>query len=414
MTASRSFYGWRIVAVAFLTHCAANVAARENLQTERALADVMLAPGEEKVEGATEMTRSWAILPQVGYSPDRGINAGLKVTDRDLSRLHLTIDLDGVYAIKRQQRYEGSLAAPSLGLPWLVMLLEGKLEHDPTREFFGIGNNEVGPDPLSTHESRTVTGLFTVGARPVTRLTLAVTGGFNDARIRRGRLEGDTPSTVDRFPGLPGIDGGRTNPLSVSIVYTSREDITRPTRGWSVMAKAQRVDRRLGNHFHFTRYILDASYLRPLVTRGQLLGLRIGGEFIDAKRRQVPFFELASLGGADDLRGYFNDRFLGRNRVMINGEYRLKLIEFDFFEVWQVRIDGVAFGDMGRVFADDGELRSEFQVETDLLPRVFRDFRYSYGGGLRCALGEAILARLDVGFSDEERGLVYLTFGHMF
>lgn len=40
--------------------------------------------------------------------------------------------------------------------------------------------------------------------------------------------------------------------------------------------------------------------------------------------------------------------------------------------------------------------------------------RVSYGGGLRIALSEAILARTDVGFSEEESGLVYLTFGHTF
>jgi hypothetical protein len=30
------------------------------------------------------------------------------------------------------------------------------------------------------------------------------------------------------------------------------------------------------------------------------------------------------------------------------------------------------------------------------------------------ALGDAILARIDVGFSNEETALVYLTFGHIF
>jgi hypothetical protein len=79
-----------------------------------------------------------------------------------------------------------------------------------------------------------------------------------------------------------------------------------------------------------------------------------------------------------------------------------------------VRIDGVAFGDMGRVFLDDSDLSSEFQVDSDLLPRVLEDFRYSYGAGARIAFGDAILTRIDVGFSNEETGLVYLTFGHIF
>lgn len=402
---------WIGAAVAIML-IASSSSARENLETERALAEVMLTPAETPAEG--ERARSWALLPQVGYSPDRGINGGIKITDRDVSPAHLTLDLDAVYALRRQQRYRAFVSAPRLGLPWLIALLEGRYEADPTKEFFGIGNNEVGPDPLSTHEAQTVTALLTLGARPVSRLTLALTGGFSDTRIRRGRLEGGTPSTVDRFSGLAGIRGGRTNPLSVSIVYNNREDITRPTRGWSLTVKAQHVDRRLGNDFEFTRYILDASYLRPLLTRRQVLGLRVGGEFIDAERRQLPFFELASLGGADDLRGFFKDRFLGRSRVMINGEYRLKLLDFDFLDLWPVKIDGVLFGDMGRVFADEDDLRSEFQVEADLLPRIFRDFRYSYGGGLRFALGRVILARIDVGFSEEETALVYLTFGHTF
>jgi len=52
--------------------------------------------------------------------------------------------------------------------------------------------------------------------------------------------------------------------------------------------------------------------------------------------------------------------------------------------------------------------------EKTHLPGIFEEFRYSYGTGLRIALGEAILARLDVGFSNEQAGLVYLTFGHTF
>ena len=69
---------------------------------------------------------------------------------------------------------------------------------------------------------------------------------------------------------------------------------------------------------------------------------------------------------------------------------------------------------MGRVFLDDTDLSDQFKVNSNLLPRVFQDFRYSYGGGLRVALGDAILARIDVGFSNEETALVYLTFGHIF
>ena len=49
-----------------------------------------------------------------------------------------------------------------------------------------------------------------------------------------------------------------------------------------------------------------------------------------------------------------------------------------------------------------------------IIRRIASTFRYSYGGGLRVALSAALVARIDVGFSDEERGLVYLEFGQTF
>ena len=52
--------------------------------------------------------------------------------------------------------------------------------------------------------------------------------------------------------------------------------------------------------------------------------------------------------------------------------------------------------------------------EEAAIEDVEDDLRYSYGGGVRFALSRALVARIDVGFSEEEQGLVYLTFGHTF
>lgn len=404
----------RSFALAAIALAASRLAsAHENLETETLLTNVIEQAAMEK-RGRLLSRQGWAVLPQVGYSPDKSLNAGIKFTDRNATPERITLDVDANYAVERQQKAAVAVVAPHFLDDKLITALQGEYTFDPTKEFFGLGNNSVGPDPLSTHELRLLSALAMVAVRPWPRLTLALTGGFTDVRIRRGRLEDTTPSTVERFPDLVGIHGGRTNPLAFSIVFNNREDITRPTRGWNLIAKVQHVNRQLGNDFQFTRYIADASYLYPLTARRQILGLRVGGEFIDSKRGGVPFYELSSLGGSDDLRGFFADRFLGRSRVMINGEYRLKLFAFNFFDVWRVRIDGVAFGDMGRVFIGDTDVKQQFRLNRRLLPRLFRDFRYSYGGGTRIALGEAILARIDVGFSNEETGLVYLTFGHIF
>lgn len=43
-----------------------------------------------------------------------------------------------------------------------------------------------------------------------------------------------------------------------------------------------------------------------------------------------------------------------------------------------------------------------------------RDWKASYGGGVRFFLSSGLVARVDFGFSDEESMLTYLRFGQMF
>jgi hypothetical protein len=66
------------------------------------------------------------------------------------------------------------------------------------------------------------------------------------------------------------------------------------------------------------------------------------------------------------------------------------------------------------VFMDEEDIARELGQPVSSVPPTNNDFRWSYGGGTRIALGEALVARIDVGFSDEETGLVYLVFGHTF
>jgi hypothetical protein len=99
---------------------------------------------------------------------------------------------------------------------------------------------------------------------------------------------------------------------------------------------------------------------------------------------------------------------------LLNGELRFRITEFDFYDVWHVRLDGVLFGDGGRVFIDQNDIGDEFHLNQQIIERILKDFQYSYGGGFRIALSHALVARIDVGFSDEETGLVYLSFGQTF
>jgi len=296
----------------------------------------------------------------------------------------------------------------------MLLLAGGELKTDPQVEFFGLGNNGVGPDEISTNRYTRNNGRLAVAWRLTPSLLAVLSGEFNNVRIKRGDVSGDTPSTVDAFPNLVGIHGGQTSPIGVAVVYDDRDEVTRPIEGWNVIGKYQRIDKALGNRFEFNRWMLDASYLYPLPTRRQVLGVRLAGEYIDSRRRGTPFFEMSSLGGSDDLRGYHQYRFLGKSMILVGAEYRVKVFDFDLFTWTNVKIDGVAFADLGRVWLDHEELVASYGPGALTIPHTSENVRFDGGPGLRFAFGEAVVARLDVGFSEEAQGRAYFTFGHTF
>lgn len=428
-----------IALAALVTALAAPVglvsASENNVEAERTLSDILqdkrlqeakrahdlskrdTTPEEErekerKEQQDGEKQSSRAILPQLGFSPEKGGNGGVKFTDRDIGGL--TIDVDTIAAQKGQLRAKASVVAPDAFGGRVIVALMADAETDPSKPFFGLGNNDVGSDELSTHRTNRTYARLVGAYRLNSWFSLVGSGAFNQQDIGRGRRLKRFPKTPDAFPGLVGTHGGRTSPISIALLFDDRDDVTRPIQGFNAILKVERIDRALGNEFRFNRATAEASYLHPFPTRRQVLGVRLGGEYVDGGRRDVPFWEYSSLGGGDDLRGYFNDRFLGKAKVIFGGEYRLKVLDFNFFHVWDVKIDGVAFADVGRVFLSPKDLQAAFRMPPNQLPKLRDAPRLSYGPGVRFALGEAIIARVDVGFSEDEVGLVYLVFGHTF
>jgi outer membrane protein assembly factor BamA len=392
----------------------APVRAIEELEAEESIANLLpnTFPGGERPHSVA--SRPWAILPEFGFGPDTGILMGAKFAHRDLFGSGTTLDVEGTYSVNRQQSYAFSIGSPHLLDDRLLLLLRAKYYLDPQREFFGLGNNDIGPDPASTHEFEDAGGALTIGWRPFERVAFNFACGIRQVHIRRGDRRDGFPFTPDAFPDLPGIAGGVVNPIALSLVWNTRDDVMRPTHGWRLILKVIHTNKALFSDFEFTRYLFDAGYLRSFNGGRQIIGARINGEWIEAPFDQVPFWELSELGGQDTLRGFFPHRFVGKSRALVNLELRSRLTEFNFYHLWQVRLDGVLFGDGGRVFISSSDLKDEFRLNSDILDRVISDFQYDYGGGVRIALSEAIVARIDAGFSDEETGLIYLSFGQTF
>ncbi|MCC6766343.1 MAG: BamA/TamA family outer membrane protein [Deltaproteobacteria bacterium] len=391
-----------VVALAGLagTTPTAHATPENDLGPENLVSDSL--PSRSTVDEDAGRRLPFAILPQAGYGPETGPKVGVKFEGRDLFGGALVGDVNLLIALKRQQKATVNLGHTDLG----PFLLFGTLAWytDPAVEFFGLGNNELGPDPVANYEARRARLGLTVGYRLLQKLAIVLAGFYRDTNVKNG-TDDDTPS-IQRFaPGLYGVHGAQSNYLSAALVYNSRDDLVRPTEGWEVLVKYLNADHALFNRdTDYQKLIFDVSFIQPLVWRRQVIALHANTEVVFGDQDHIPFFELSSLGGDDTMRGYFPQRFLGKGSMLLNAEYRLKLVDFNFRKLWDVTIDGVAFGDLGRVF-EDGH---------DFTHHTFDDVRYSYGGGLRIGLSSGLVARIDAGFSPEQTGLVYLTFGHTF
>lgn len=345
----------------------------------------------------------FAILPQVGFGPDTGAKAGVKFEGRDLFGGNTFLDVNLIYAQKQQAK--GTLTIGNNRL-WDRFMFYGSANYfrDPSKEFFGIGNNDVGPDELANYDIKRTRIGFIFGYRIFRRLAVTLNAMYRETDVDPGKRDA-SPRLQHFAPTLPGVHGGKSNYIGASIVYNSRDEVVRPTQGWEVIGKFLSANSALFNgDTDYSKLILDGSYILPLVWRRQVIALHGNMESIFGHEKDIPFFELSSLGGDDTMRGYWPDRFLGKGRMLFNLEYRLKLVDFSVRKWWDVTIDGVAFGDAGRVYKDG----------DDFVDHFFDHIRLSYGGGTRIGFSSGLVARIDVGFSEEEKGLVYLTFGHTF
>lgn len=371
-----------------------------DLDPENTVSDAL--PSRQPVDANAGRKLPFAVFPQAGYGPDTGPKAGVKFEGRDLFGRGLYGDVNVLVALQRQQKATVTVGDPEIG----PFMLFGTLAWytDPSVEFFGVGNNTVGPDPLSNHELRRARAGFTVGYRILRKFAAVMSGFYRDTNVSNGNND-DTPSTQRFAPNLPGVHGAQSNYLAAALVYNSRDDLVRPTKGWEMIIKFLSADHVLANRdTDYQKLLFDVSYIHPLVWRRQVIAIHANTEVVFGDDEDIPFFELSSLGGDDTMRGYFPQRFLGKGSALFNVEYRLKLVDFNFRKLWDVSIDGVGFGDAGRVYAG----------AHDFTHHPLDHVRYSYGGGVRIGLSSGLVARIDAGFSPEETGLIYLTFGHTF
>jgi hypothetical protein len=337
--------------------------------------------GEEKGENADD-SKSFFALPYIFYTTDTGLGygAGGMVGYRSLDARPSALVFALTHTTKHQFQSVVKWAHNSTGGR---RRLTGEIQYTKfPQAFYGLGNDTSGENPVTYTPEYTQVELALEQSLYRDLKLMSLVQFRNQALVDRG------DSGAFLAGGVPWATGRMDGSLGFGVLWDSRDNVTATLRG--SLFKIEYFGSLIRNEGGaFSMVTCEAKIFRtplPDCTLGSMF------QFLDA-RGDVPFYLLPVLGGMERLRGYEMARFVGRNVLLVQEDFRFPI-------VW--RIGGCVFAAAGRV-ADE---------RRDLLSG---GFHVGGGAGLRYFINrkDGMVARLDVAFGDGSSG-TYITFGEAF
>ena len=295
-------------------------------------------------------------VPIVFYTPetDVGFGAGGQLFLLNKKNIYnnrvSNIFFDGIYTTNKQIIFD---VLPQIyfrkGDMFLDMSYKFKIYPN---KFWGIGNDT----PNSNEEFYDMTSNM-LKVSLLKRLPPSLNFGFEYIYENHEVTETQEGGLLDNGEIL-GSDRAIISGFGVIFNLDSRDNTGSPISGELLKMEAQFSSELLGSTQSYNKFILDLRTYRSLAEKSIIaLQLYYQGNFGDP-----PFQGLASYGGSNTARGYFQGRFIDKQMYVVQAEYRYR-----FHPRWAVN----GFGLFGEV-ADE--------------PKDFFNFNQmkpSYGGGIR-------------------------------
>ncbi len=137
--------------------------------------------------------------------------------------------------------------------------------------------------------------------------------------------------------------------LGYGILFDSRDEPRAATKGIYAAFESYWTPEIIDNTFAYTTLRADIrAYLTANILTPMTFALRMRAEKILGEH---PFYESSFLGGADDLRGYYRDRYAGVSSAFGSAELRIDIAKFNIFVPGTFGV--LLFVDAGRVYVDN-------------------------------------------------------------
>jgi len=177
----------------------------------------------------------------------------------------------------------------------------------------------------------------------------------------------------------------------LSFTYDTRTEAFSPGTGTFAQFYFNHFGKMTGSDYDYTNIVLDYRKFYTLY-KHQVLALQ--GYFFGNVGSEVPIRSLASFGGNNSMRGYYDGRYRDKNQLVFQGEYRMPV-----YNRWGV----VVFGSTGN-------------VSSTFANYSLNELKYSYGAGIRFAISkkEKLNLRLDYGIGQGDNKGLYFQLGEAF
>ncbi|HQR38889.1 MAG TPA: BamA/TamA family outer membrane protein [Blastocatellia bacterium] len=349
-----------------------------------------------------------------GLEQGAHIGLGVELTTADSIKW---VELSGtaIVSFKLYRRFEVGAYFPKIGDEKTHARVTFDYLRRTEDNFFGIGPRTSESDRTDyDRESRTYGAA--IYRDFVGRLTAGVYATIANTSIYAGQSN-DYPSTTAVFSGspsvvpvtlfAPGLDGGsRILEYGVGVEYDARDDSRGLTRGaylFGRLGTADGLDKaNTFSDFGWLVAEVDGRAYVPLGGDRTSFAVRGTVDVQDPKGgSQIPFYDMAYLGGRRHLRGFNTYRFRGNSAVLFSAELRRT--------VWAQEetkgVDVFAFNDSGAVWGDNRSTTNPTVLENDELRG--RNWRFGFGGGVQYRYSKDVAVRIELAQSNEKTAFYF-------
>ncbi|MFL6228065.1 MAG: BamA/TamA family outer membrane protein [Pyrinomonadaceae bacterium] len=355
-----------------------------------------------------------------GMKQGAGFGGGLELSTADVIPA-VEFRATAEVSTKLYRMFEGEAYMPRLGDEQTHADVTFNYTRRTRDNFFGIGprvsrDNETN---YSLEERSLNAGVF----RDFTHRTQAgVYVRLSNSHAFRGEDDSEppvdllfsgNPASVPASRFLPGLDThAKIFSAGAYGVYDRRDNSRGLTQGAYLYGRfASNDGRKINNTFSDFDWFegeLDGRAYVPLGSDKTSAAARAYVWLKNPKGgSQIPFYDMAFLGGRTYVRGFDEYRYFGNNLLMFTTELRQT--------VWSKTdtrgIDVFAFGDAGQVWGDNRSQTDLTVLHNDKFSAS--NWRASFGGGAQYRVGSLLILRAEVAHSSESNKF-YFSIGRGF